>query len=135
MNNTDNNLSGSVLQAVHMAYCGFDCGQCPMYIATVTDDDELREKLIDKFSTPQKRLSIEDIRCLGCKAELRYRHPYCTNCDIRSCAQEHNVAFNCGECSEYPCTEIIAKIPPERIGRRNMDAVQSLRSKTNMKTE
>lgn len=122
------NLNDAI-NAEHMAYCGFDCSECPMYIVTVSGDDELCEQLIDKYSTPDRRLTKDDIRCYGCKADVRYRHPYCEQCGIRTCAIEHGILFNCGECSEYPCAEIIARIPPERSGRKNMDITASLLKK------
>ena len=104
-----------------MAYCGFDCGGCPMYRATVDNDDALKEELIKKFSAPEKQLTKEDICCYGCKGDVRYVHPYCNDCFIRCCAIEHGIGSNCGECIDYPCAEIEAKIPPERSGRKNMD--------------
>lgn len=107
-----------------MAFCGFDCGLCPMYRATVDDDAELRAKLIEKYSTPEKRLTEDDVRCFGCKAEERYVHPYCEECAIRRCAVCHGICFNCGECDEYPCKEISRRIPESSQSRVNMDTVK-----------
>ncbi len=105
-----------------MAYCGFDCGKCPIYIATAEDNDEMRQSLAEKLSTPGKTLTKEDINCFGCKGEVRYIHPFCNVCAIRLCAISHGVSFNCGECEEYPCQEIEIRIPADGESRRNLDS-------------
>ena len=110
------------INAVHMAYCGFDCGKCPIYIATAEDNDEMRQSLAEKLSTPEKTLTKEDINCFGCKGEVRYIHPFCNVCAIRLCAISHGVSFNCGECEEYPCAEIEIRIPADGESRRNLDS-------------
>ncbi|MBR5949794.1 MAG: DUF3795 domain-containing protein [Clostridia bacterium] len=113
-----------VLQnAEHMAFCGFDCGKCPMYRATVDNDAELKKALIERYSTKERRLTEEDIVCFGCKAEKRYVHPFCEQCAIRVCAKKRGLSYNCGECDAYPCAEIIKKIPEEGESRASMDAV------------
>ncbi|MBQ1685737.1 MAG: DUF3795 domain-containing protein [Clostridia bacterium] len=112
----------------HMAYCGFDCGGCPMFRATVDDDAELRAKLIEKYSTPEKQLTADDVKCFGCKAAERYVHPYCNECAIRCCAVSHGIGFNCGECAEYPCGEIVRRIPENGQSRANMDEVNANRA-------
>lgn len=33
------------MKPVLIAYCGLNCEECKAYIATVNDDDELREKV------------------------------------------------------------------------------------------
>ena len=109
----------------HMAYCGFDCGNCPIFIACVNNDEALKAKLAVRYSTPEKKLTADDIRCYGCKADERYVHPYCSECVIRSCAADHGVSFNCGECPEYPCATITERIPEDRESRQNMDAVHN----------
>ena len=118
------------VNAEHMAFCGFDCARCPMYEATVNDDAELKRALIERYSTGEKRLTEKDIFCLGCRAEKRYLHPYCEECDIRRCAGEHGVSVNCGECAEYPCKMIASRIPEDGESRKNMDAIRDLLKKT-----
>ena len=104
----------------HSAYCCFDCGKCPIYIATVTDDDELREQLAARYSTPGNVMSKDAINCLGCKAEKRYQHPFCEACEIRTCAKAHGASRNCGDCSEYPCALIEQRIPADSESRQCM---------------
>lgn len=109
-------------KAEHMAFCGFDCGKCPIYRATADNDAELKQALIKKYSTPERQLTEADIHCLGCKAEKRYLHAYCDQCAIRVCAKRRDISYNCGECESYPCEEIIKRIPAEGESRANMDA-------------
>ena len=67
----------------HMAYCGFDCGKCPLFADSVGDTAQ----------------------CHGCKSELASIHPFCAECSYRLCARERGFG-SCGECPEYPCREI-----------------------------
>ena len=125
MNNRKNeiNFKDPVTNDEHPAYCGFDCGRCPVYRATVDNDAQLKKELIKKYSTPERQLTEADISCLGCKAEKRYLHAYCEECAIRRCAVEHGCSYNCGECESYPCEMIEKRIPAEGESRANMDAV------------
>ncbi|MBR3298400.1 MAG: DUF3795 domain-containing protein [Clostridia bacterium] len=123
MNNENKMNSNTIPSAEHPAYCGFDCGRCPIYRATVDNDAQLKEELIKKYSTPERQLTEADISCLGCKAEKRYLHAYCEECAIRRCAVEHGCGYNCGECASYPCEMIEKRIPAEGESRANMDAV------------
>lgn len=123
MENENKMNSNIIPSAEHPAYCGFDCGRCPVYRATTDNDVQLKRELIKKYSTPERQLTEADISCLGCKAEKRYLHAYCEECAIRLCAVQHEVSYNCGECESYPCSEIKKRIPAEGESRANMDAV------------
>jgi len=51
--------------------CGLDCHDCPAYIVTITNDDELRKKTAKEWNKRYKtlgRLPItkDDINCSGC---------------------------------------------------------------------
>lgn len=64
------------------SYCGFDCSKCPIYIATVNNDFELKKEIVKKYNTSDNPLTIEDINCLGCtNTEILYK--YCYECTIR----------------------------------------------------
>ena len=111
----------SPVEQARPAFCGFDCALCPICMATVNDDDALREELARKYSTVEKKLTKADIMCCGCKSEKRYLHPFCEECAIRCCALAHGVSVNCGECAEYPCPLIIKRIPEGGESRSVMD--------------
>jgi len=46
-----------------IAICGLICNDCPAYIATQKDDDEMRKKIAEEWSSDQYPLKPEDINC------------------------------------------------------------------------
>lgn len=87
-----------------MAYCGLLCNECAAYIATSTNDDLLRQKTAEEWSTLYNAdIQPENINCLGCKSETRLGH--CYVCAIRKCAVEKSLA-NCGLCTDFPCSNL-----------------------------
>ena len=84
-----------------IAYCGLDCEKCDAYIATVNNDQNLREKTA-KLWSKLNDVSIlpEAINCLGCRAD-GIKTGYCENiCDIRKCAIKREIE-TCSKCSEF----------------------------------
>ena len=50
-----------------IAYCGLDCEKCDAYLATVNDDNALREKTAQLWSElNQVDITAEQINCEGC---------------------------------------------------------------------
>ena len=90
-----------------LGVCGLNCLECPAYIATMNDDNELREKTAKSWSkTFNAHIKAEDINCKGCfNDEILFSH--CFECDIRKCGNEKKVE-NCGLCGDYPCSKIEA---------------------------
>ena len=68
-----------------IACCGLDCESCDARIATVENDNELKEKTARKFA-------------------------YCSEyCEIRKCVQKKG--FNtCGDCMELDTCQIVGSI-------------------------
>ncbi len=83
-----------------IAYCGLDCEKCDAYIATINNDDALREKTAKLWSEMNNAPITKDmINCVGCRVE-GVKTPYCENmCEIRSCASEKKVD-TCGGCTK-----------------------------------
>ena len=70
-----------------IAYCGLDCEKCDAYLATINDDQALREKTA-KLWTELNNTPIlpEHIHCQGCRAN-GVKTVYCESlCTIRQCA-------------------------------------------------
>ena len=88
-----------------IAYCGLNCIECPAYIAYQTNDEALRKKTAKKWSTPDFPVSAEDIDCIGCKSTKPPIFKWCSRCEVRSCAIEHEVV-TCAHCSDYSCEKI-----------------------------
>ena len=82
----------------NIAYCGLDCSKCDAMIATLNNDDILREKTA-KLWTEVNGVEItkEMINCLGC-CGVGVKTPFCDNlCEIRKCSMAKGYS-NCGEC-------------------------------------
>ena len=83
-----------------IAYCGLNCEACDAYLATIHDDEELREKTAELWSRlNQVRILPEHIRCMGCR-EDGVKTVFCEDlCEIRRCAVGKGVD-TCDECPE-----------------------------------
>lgn len=97
-----------------IAFCGITCTECPAYIATQKNDDQLRAETAKKWSE-QFNASIkpEDVNCDGCVSDSERLFSHCQVCEIRKCAREKKVK-NCAYCNEYPCqklSEFLAMVP------------------------
>jgi len=79
------------------AVCGLYCGACGVYIATHEDENRLKS-IAAKFNQ-----TIEETKCNGCRSDKKT--PYCNSCNFTKCASQKGIDF-CGECVEYPCTEL-----------------------------
>ncbi|HOE64115.1 MAG TPA: DUF3795 domain-containing protein [Candidatus Sumerlaeota bacterium] len=108
-----------------IAYCGLDCGKCETFIATVNDDDNLREAIAKKWSEQYSApFAAKDINCVGCKSAGAKIY-YCEQlCEIRKCASAKNIA-HCGICDKYPCSILkeFFKMAPD--AQRVLDALKS----------
>jgi hypothetical protein len=80
-----------------VAVCGLFCPACGIFIAQ-GESLEKRKKIAQNL-----QISIEDIKCDGCRAENRF--PYCETCKMVPCAAEKGLDF-CVECEEYPCAAL-----------------------------
>lgn len=80
-----------------VAVCGLFCPACTYFIATNEDPERL------KRLAAMRNLPVEDLRCEGCRAEIRTG--YCKSCSFSACATKKGIEF-CGECADYPCTEL-----------------------------
>ncbi len=88
-----------------LAFCGIDCGRCPIHIATVEDDDEKREQIAREWTTEEVILKPENINCAGCRAEKGPLISYCMECKVRERASSRGYD-NCAYCDEYICEKL-----------------------------
>ena len=93
-----------------IGYCGLDCEKCDAYLATINNDDALREKTAKKWSELNNiTITPEMINCEGCRVD-GVKTYFCGNlCEIRKCAQKRNFA-TCGECSELKHCDTVGEI-------------------------
>jgi len=89
-----------------IAYCGIICSECPAFIATQNNDEELRAKTAKKWATEYNpKMQPKDIFCDGCLAETGVLFFHCLECEIRKCCLEKNIE-NCALCDQFPCQKI-----------------------------
>ena len=101
-----------------IACCGIDCETCDARIATVTNDDKLREDTAHQwsvmFNSPD--ITAASINCMGCRPDGA-KISQCDVCEIRKCVQAKG--FNtCGDCDELETCKIIAPILEQVPGVR-----------------
>ncbi|MGD8564879.1 MAG: DUF3795 domain-containing protein [Candidatus Bathyarchaeota archaeon] len=87
-----------------IAMCGLACDDCIAYIATQKDDDEMRRKVVEAWSTEEDPIKIEDVDCDGCTAGKRL-HSFCAVCDVRKCGLERNIE-TCAQCDDFSCDKL-----------------------------
>ena len=83
-----------------IACCGLDCEKCEARIATLNDDDRLREKVAKEWGEMNQMVfQPEWINCMGCRTEGCKTY-YCSElCKIRLCVLKKGYD-TCGECPE-----------------------------------
>jgi hypothetical protein len=93
-----------------IACCGIDCENCNARIATLNNDNELREQTAklwgEMYQAPH--INAASINCMGCRSEGPV-FDYCIVCEIRKCATAKGFA-TCGECSELDTCESVGYV-------------------------
>ena len=94
----------------YIAYCGLNCEACEARLATVNNDDALRQRVAKEWSDLNGvEITPEMIHCTGCRIP-GVKTPYCESlCPIRRCAQERDCT-TCGNCGEMPRCEKLGRI-------------------------
>ena len=84
-----------------IAYCGLNCEICEARIATINNDDKLREEVAKKWSSLNNvTITKEMINCTGCKT-AGVKTPFCsTLCPIRKCAKAKGELY-CKKCHDF----------------------------------
>ena len=87
-----------------IACCGIECSSCDAYVATISNDDELRKKTSENWSNMfSADIQPKDINCLGCRSEVLFSH--CNECEMRKCNIEKDLE-NCSKCGDYACERL-----------------------------
>lgn len=87
-----------------IAMCGLVCSDCVAFLATQEDDDKMRAKVVEAWSTDEEPLELKDIDCDGCTVGGRL-HKFCSVCEVRNCGLERSIK-NCAYCDEYLCEKL-----------------------------
>ena len=105
-----------------IAYCGLDCETCEARLATVHDDNVLREKVAKLWSELNGvEITPDMINCAGCRVD-GVKTPYCdTLCPIRQCAMGKGYE-TCGDCVEVrTCEKAGMILGNNEDARRNLN--------------
>lgn len=93
-----------------IACCGLNCEKCDAYLATLHDDQALREKTAKLWSELNHVTILpEQIACEGCRADGK-KTVYCDKlCEIRQCALKKGFG-TCGACPEMDACPTLATV-------------------------
>jgi hypothetical protein len=91
----------------NIAYCGLNCEDYDAYKATINNDEALRIKTAEAWSTLNGvPITPDMINCEGCRND-GCKTPFCQSlCHIRKCAQGKSYK-TCGDCKELEsCSKV-----------------------------
>lgn len=93
-----------------IAHCGLDCEKCDARIATVHNDDALREKTAELWNKLNGvNITKDMINCTGCR-ENGVKTPYCESlCEIRKCSLSKGYS-SCGDCGGFETCRTVGMI-------------------------
>ena len=95
--------------------CGLDCEKCDARIATITNDDVLRQKTAVLWTKLNGVLiTPESINCTGCRVEGA-KTPFCDKlCPVHNCVREKGLdtCADCKKMDECSTLDSIAKNSP-----------------------
>ena len=105
-----------------IACCGLDCEKCDARIATVTNDDALREKTAALWTKLNGvTITPEMMHCTGCRVEGA-KTPFCDSfCPIHNCVREKKLE-TCADCARMDGCPTLG-----RITANNPFAVENLK--------
>lgn len=105
-----------------IGYCGLDCEKCDAYLATLHNDQALREKTAKAWAElNQAPILPEHINCEGCRVDGK-KTIFCDNlCGVRQCALKKGVT-TCGGCPEFETCGTLGEVTAS-----NPDALENLK--------
>ena len=100
-----------------IACCGLDCATCDARIATISNDDKLRNETAGKWKEQfSVDITPEMINCFGCREEgVKFAH--CAECEIRNCvkAQSFDTCADCDKLDSCALVSGIHKFIPDAL--------------------
>ncbi|MGM9858301.1 MAG: DUF3795 domain-containing protein [Bacilli bacterium] len=107
-----------------IACCGLDCEKCQARIATINNDNNLREQVSNLWTKMNGvEITSDMINCEGCRQD-GCKTPFCEKlCEIRQCVLNKNIE-TCGDCENlHSCSKI------KMIISNNKEALARLENK------
>lgn len=105
-----------------LSFCGLECSSCPIYLATIQDDNALRAKAVEMFGSDKYPLTVADINCFGCTSIDKPLFKFCSECEIRACATEKHL-INCGHCQDYACSKLDIAFEMDKEAKGRLDKI------------
>jgi hypothetical protein len=99
--------NSNIINSDHNSYCGIDCDICPVYVATINNDNNLRKRIYDNWKLKKHNIKISEINCMGCYSDKIFGA--CNRCDIRKCCLEKSIK-NCKACETTPCDRLSGQL-------------------------
>lgn len=106
-----------------IGYCGLDCEKCDAYLATLHDDQALREKTAKLWAALNNAPILpEHIHCQGCRV-AGAKTVFCDSlCQVRQCALQKGVP-TCGSCAEIAsCPKVAAIFQSDPSAKENLQS-------------
>lgn len=86
------------------AYCGINCGTCPLYVATVNNNTSMKEDIRLKYEKIYNRsIDIKEMECNGCKSDKKFS--LSRACNITPCNISKGID-TCSQCRSFKCDRI-----------------------------
>ena len=105
-----------------IGYCGLDCEICEARIATINDDNEMREKVSRKWceSFHTDIITPDKINCTGCRSD-GVKYFFCNEmCEIKPCVTSKGYE-SCAACAEMDsCTVLAAETGNNEEAKENL---------------
>lgn len=87
-----------------IAYCGINCDTCPLYIATINNDEAMKKEILLKYEKLYNRsFEIKEMECYGCKSGMKFS--LSNACNITPCNINRGTE-TCSQCENYQCERI-----------------------------
>ncbi len=113
-----------------IAYCGLECGTCPIYLATRQPDPKERTRMRWEIIRQCREhygieYTLEDITdCDGCSSQTGRLFRSSSTCSLRKCARDREIK-SCASCSDYPCQRLAAFLSREPAAKKRLEQMRS----------
>ena len=114
-----------------IAYCGLNCGTCPIHLATQEQDRSKQHVMRIEITYTCSQMYKMDLRpgdindCYGCRSDIKKLFSGCAECEIRKCAIGRNL-FSCALCDDYACDTLIKHFGIDPEARARLDAIRKI---------
>jgi hypothetical protein len=120
------------MKSTAIGCCGLNCEDCLVFIATVNNDENLRQKTAEEWSklysehVGKTGLKPKDMNCTGCKSEKRV-FVGCLNCPIRRCCGKKK-SVTCANCEKFETCDILNgfyAVPAHQSAKDNLNRIRA----------